>query len=100
MIDLFKRVAKDRGASKTILETAPRSDSKAHGEAENAVRSVEQMERAYMVDLEERCGERLSVEDAFYAWLVEHVCDMINKLVVRKDGKTSWEQLKSGPSSG
>ena len=53
-----------------------------------------------MVDLQERCGEELSVEDAFYAWLVEHACDMINKFVVRKDGKTAWGQLKSGPFSG
>ena len=44
--------------------------------------------------------EKLSVEDAFYAWLIEHVCDMINKFVVRKGGKTSWEQLKSGPFTG
>ena len=65
IFDLFKRVAKYRGTSKTILETAPRSDSKANGEAENAVQSLEQMARTYMVDLEERCGERLSVEDAF-----------------------------------
>ena len=44
-IDNFKRVAKDRGASKTILETAPRSDTKANGEAESAVQSIEQMVR-------------------------------------------------------
>ena len=42
-IDLFKRVAKDRGTSKAILETAPRSDSKANCEAENAVQSVEKI---------------------------------------------------------
>ena len=98
IVDLFKRVAKERGTSKTILETAPpRSDSKANGEAEHAVQSIEQMVRTYRVDLQERCGEELSVEDAFYAWLVEHACDMINKFTVRKDGNTAWEQLKSGP---
>ena len=100
IVDLFKRVAKDRGTSKTILETAPRSDSKANGEAENAVQSIEQMVRTYMVDLQERCGEELSVEDAFYAWLVEHACDMINKFMVRKGGKTAWEQLKTDPFRG
>ena len=100
IVDLFKQVAKDRGASKTILETAPRSDSKANGEAENAVQSVEQMVRTLMVDLTERCGEKLSVEDAFFAWLVEHACDLINRFKVRKGGKTAWEQLKSGPFSG
>ena len=86
IIDLFKRVAKDRGTSKTILETAPRSYTKANGEAENAVQSIEQMVRTYMVDVQERSGEDISVDDAFYAWLVEHACDMINKFVVRKGG--------------
>ena len=58
------------------------------------------MARTYMIDLQERCGEELSVGDSFYAWLVEHACDMINKFKVRKDGKTAWEQLKSGPFAG
>ena len=79
------------------METAARSDSKAHGEAQNAVQSIEQMTRTYMVDLIERCGEDLSVDDAFYAWLMEHACDMINKFKVHRNGKTAWEQLKSGP---
>ena len=35
IMDLLKAVASERGASETILETAPRSDSKANGEAEN-----------------------------------------------------------------
>ena len=102
-IDLFKRVAKDRGTSKTILETPPlppRSDSKANGEAGHAVQSVEQMTRTFMVDLIERCGEELPVGDAFYAWLMEHACDMINKFKVQRNGKAAWEQLKLGPFTG
>ena len=99
-MDLFKSVAKDRGTSKTILETAPRSDSKANGEAENAVQSIEQMVRTLMVDLQERCGEKLYVEEAFFAWLVEHACDLINRFKVRKRGKTAWEDLKGRSFSG
>ena len=53
-----------------------------------------------MVDMQERCGEKLSVDDEFYAWLIEHVCDMINKFTVRKTGNTAWEQLKSRPFEG
>jgi len=100
IVDLFKRLAMDRGASKTILETAPRSDSKANCEAENAVQSIDQMVRTLTVDLTERCGEDLSVEEAFFAWLVEHACDLINRFKVRKGGKTAWEELKTGPFSG
>jgi hypothetical protein len=100
IVDLFKQVAKGRGTSKTILETAPRSDSKANGEAENAVQPIEQMVRTLMVDLTERCGEELSVEDAFFEWLVEHACDLINRFKVHQGGKTAWEELKSPPFSG
>ena len=41
------------------------------------------MSRTLMIDLEERCGEKLSVDDAFFAWLVEHACDLINRFKVR-----------------
>ena len=53
-----------------------------------------------MVDLIERCGEELSVGDAFYAWLMEHACDIINRFKVQGNGKTAWEQLKSRPFTG
>ena len=67
------------------MEIAPRSDTKANGEAEDAVQSIEQMVRTSMVDRKECCGEELSVEDAYK---------------VRKGGKTAWEELTSGPFSG
>ena len=89
IMDLLRGVAKERGASNTILETPPRSDSKANGEAENAVQSVEHMIRTLMIDLEERCGEKLSVDEAFFAWLVEHACDLINRFKVRAGGETA-----------
>ena len=37
IIDLFNIVAKARGVSQTVLETAARSDSKGNGEAERVV---------------------------------------------------------------
>ena len=63
IIDLFQTVAKARGESTHILETPGRNDSQGHGEAERAVQSIESMVRTFMDDLEERCGETLSVED-------------------------------------
>ena len=70
MIVLFQTVAKARGGSHTMLETAARSDSQGNGEAERAVQSIESMVRTLMVDLEEMCGETFSVEEDFFAWLV------------------------------
>ena len=97
IVDLFKAVAKERGDSPTVLETAARSDSKGNGEAEKAVQTIEGMVRTLMIDLEERCGERLSVTESFCPWLLEHACDLLNRFKVRKGNKTAWEVIKGKP---
>ena len=40
------------------------------------------------------------MEEAFFAWLVEHACDLINMFKVRTGGKTAWEALKGRPFNG
>ena len=100
IIDLLRTVAKGRGEARTVFETAARSDSKGNGEAEKAVQSIEEMLRTLMVDLEERCGEPLSVTEPFFEWLIEHACDLLNKYHVRKGNKTAWESIKKGPYTG
>jgi hypothetical protein len=70
IIDLLRAVAKERGEARTVFETAARSDSKGNGEAEKAVQSIEEMLRTLMVDLEERCGEPLSVTEPFSSGLL------------------------------
>ncbi len=100
IIDLLRTVAKERGEARTVFETAARSDSKGNGEAEKAVQSIEEMVRTLMVDLEERCGEPLSVTEPFFEWLMEHACDLLNKYHVRKGNQTAWEAIKRGPYTG
>ena len=97
IMDLLRTVAKERGEARTVFETAARSDTKGNGEAEKAVQSIEEMVRTLMVDLEERCGEALSVTEPFFEWLVEHACDVLNKYHIRKGKKTAWEAIKRGP---
>ena len=53
-----------------------------------------------MVDLEERCGDKLSVADASFAWLVQHACDIMNRFKLRTGDKTAWEVLKGLPFTG
>ena len=66
IIDLLRTVAKERGEARTIFETAAGSESRGNGVAEQkAVNSIEDMVRALMVDLEERCGEPLSVNEPY-----------------------------------
>ena len=66
--DVFRAVAKERGDARTVIEHAARSDSKGNGQAEKAVQSIEEMVRTLLPDLQERCGESLSVHDDFYPW--------------------------------
>lgn len=97
--DLFRAVAKERGDAKTVLEHAPRSDSKSNGLAGKAVQSIEEMARTLFIDLEQRCGEELSVHGDFFPWL-EHACDLLNRYMVRKGNKTAWERIKRNPYTG
>ena len=68
--DLFRAVARQRGSSRTVITHAARSDSKGNGQAEKAVQSIEEMLRTLFIDLEQRCGEELSVHDNYFPWLL------------------------------
>ena len=98
--DLFRAVAKERGTARMVLTYAARSDSKGNGQAEKAVQSIEEMVRTLFIDLEQRCGEELSVHDSFFPWIVEHACDLLNRFKVRKGNKTAWEYLAGEPYTG
>ena len=100
LTDLFRSVARDRGDARTVITHAARSDSKGNGQAEKAVQPIEEMVRTLMIDLESRCGEELSVEDAFFPWLIEHACDLLNKYKVRRGKQTAWEVIKGEPYTG
>ena len=52
------------------------------------------------IDLEQRCGEELSVHDNFFPWLLEHAFDLLNRFKVRKGNKTAWEYLTGEPYTG
>ena len=53
-----------------------------------------------LVDLEERCGEPLSVIEPSFEWLMEHACDLLNKCHVRAGNQIAWESIKRGPYTG
>jgi hypothetical protein len=98
--DLFRAVGRARGSARTVLTHAARSDSKGNGQAEKAVQSIEEILRTLFIDLEQRCGEELSVHDSFFPWLMEHACDLMNRYKVRKGNKTAWEYLTGEAYTG
>ena len=98
--DLFRAVGRARGSARTVLTHAARSDSKRNGQAEKDVQSIEEVVRTLFIDLEQICGEELSVHDSFFPWLMEHACDLLNRYKVRKGSKTAWESLTGEPYAG
>ena len=83
-----------------MLEQGPRGDGQAHGRAERAVRSVEELVRLQLADLEERIDDTLDVHGNLFGWLVKHATDLGNKRLASKDGATPWERLRGRPYRG
>ena len=81
LVDCLRAVAKARGEANTNLEMAAKSDSQGNGRAERAVQMMEEMLRVNILSLEEEIGEKISVNDTCFPWLVEHVADCINKFI-------------------
>ena len=96
--DLFRAVAKERGSARTVLTHAARSDSKGNGQAEKAVQSIEEMVRTLFIDLQQRCGEELSVHDSFFLWLIEHACDLFNRFKFAKGTRPPGSTSPGSPT--
>ena len=99
IVDLLRAVAKLRGNNRTNLENSPVGDSAGNGFIENAVQRVEKLLRVHKLDLERRLGEKLSVKHPIFAWLVEHIADVLNKYWIGTDGKTPYQRMKGKTSS-
>ena len=97
---LVSEVARLRGDAVTIPEHSAVGDSQGNGFIERAVRTVEEMVRTLKLDLETRISQKLNITHKVILWLVEHAVDLVNKLQVGQDGKTSFERLKGKRFNG
>ena len=84
IVDLLKQVARLRGVGRIFLEQSPVGDSRANGVAERAVQPVEKMVRVHKLAFENRIGARLPVKQS----------DILNRLLVDRDGKTAVQRMK------
>ena len=98
--DLLESVAKARLPAETIIEAAPKGDSRANGHAERGVQTAEECVRVGMLDLEQAIGAKISVHDVVFAWLVRHMTDAHSKFHIGADGRTAYERLKGKPYAG
>ena len=67
-------------------------DSRANVVAERAVQSSEKMVRVHKLALEKRIGARWPVKHPLFAWLVEHVSDIMNRFHVGRDEKPLFKE--------
>ena len=99
IVDLLNRVA-DIRMGETLIENSPVGDSRANGEAERAVQSVQKQTRTIKLATERNFACKLSVEHPCFPWMVEHCADLLDKFVVSKDGRTSYERSKGRKYNG
>jgi hypothetical protein len=98
LVDLLNKIAEKR-LGIIVVEHSVR-DSKANGIIERGVRSLEELVRLYIIDLERRIGREIVVSSNVFTWLVEHAADMYNKKLIASDGKTAYERLKGKKHHG
>ena len=93
-IQELKRSVKAAREEQTMIETAPRGDHQANGEAEQCVGEVAGRTRVLKVALEKRIGGRISADRAVLKWAVEYVGFVSTRFKVGEDGLTPYERLK------
>ena len=96
----MSEVARMRGDAVTISEHSAVGDSQGNGFIERAVRTVEEMVRTLKFDLEAHISETLKITHKVISWLIEHAVDLVNKVQVGQDGKTSFERVKGKRFNG
>ncbi len=69
-------------------------DSQSNGGTEVGVRLVRGMLRTIKLCLEQRIDKYIPVDHPVMAWMVEHVCLLLNVLVRGEDGATAWARVR------
>ena len=95
-IEAVKRAIKERRHESTALETVPRGDHAANGDAESAVQAIAGMTRTLKVALEEKIGERIASTNPVLLWALEYGAVVHNLFKVGEDGRTAYERGKGG----
>ena len=91
-------MAKERGEAQAILGNSPVRSSGSNGIVERAIKEIEYHVKSMKSALDERLGTSIGATSNILAWLIEFSGVIINRYLVSKDGKTSYERMKGKPS--
>ena len=92
---LVSEAARMRGDAVTISKNPLLLEiHEENGFIERAVRTVEEMVTTFKLDLEGRISETLKITRKVISWLIEYAVDLVNKVQVGQNGKTSFERVQ------
>lgn len=81
-------------------EVSPVGESASNGVIEAGVRVFEGVLRTHKFSLEERLQQKVDVRSPRFAWLVEHVADLVTKAQRGEDGMTPFKRLRQREFGG
>ena len=91
---LVADVLKLRTGAKTMVEEAPKKSSGSNSFVERAVQTCEGYIRSLKSQLDERYAVKIDIGHPIVTWLCEYATYLLNRFVVGRDGKTSYERMK------
>ena len=94
IVQLQHEIAKRRGNYGTAIENSKVGDSNSNGAVERAIREVKGMVRTLMSAIEEATGTDIELIGSIAPWIVRGAADLINRCMIREDGKTAMQKLK------
>ena len=69
-------------------------DSQSNGGVETGIQVIRGLFRTMKLCTEERIKKHIPVDHPLLAWMLEHVCLLLNVSVVGQDGMTSWSRIR------
>ncbi len=69
-------------------------DSKSNGGTEVGVHLIRGLFRTHKLCIEERINKHIPVDHPVLAWLLQHVCLLLNACVRGEDGLTAWARVR------
>ena len=101
IVALRRRVTRVLRASEHMVGVQEESpvayDSQSNGAIEVGVRILRGMYRTFKLCLESRIGKYVPATHPMSAWLLQHVCTVLNSRTRGPDGQTPWERIKGRP---
>ena len=76
------------------VEVSPVGDSKAHGEIERAVRTIQGQVRTLKSAVDANYKTEFGDNHALIPWMVSYASSLVNKFMIDTEGKTSHERCR------